>query len=419
MLTRSIAPTFSKTFSFKLPNPEVFKLSGGVDLVFLQGLQQEVFKLEVIFNAGKWQEGKSGLAHFTSILLDKGTSNKSSRKIAEVLDYYGAQIEISSGYDFVAVSLYGLKKFVLEIFPVFVEILSEPALAEEELDLQKKIFLQNLEINEKKTSFLASRLIRKNIFGPQHPYGNSVESEDVGNITPEELRSYFGSNFSPYEIYLIGNLEPQQINWLSDQLSLLKSAKSNDKKDFPIKSGDNIQHIVKPDNIQSSIRMGMRTINREHKDYFSLLLLNHLLGGYFGSRLMKNIREEKGLTYGIYSSLNPFRNDCMFSIGADVDKINVELTINEIKKEIETLRLHQVKDDELDVIKNHLLGGIQLEMANPFSTFDKIKNIRLNQLGEEYYNNLFASVKSINPDNLQAIAQKYFNAKDLTIVSVG
>jgi len=108
MLTRSIAPTFSKTFSFKLPNPEVFKLSGGVDLVFLQGLQQEVFKLEVIFNAGKWQEGKSGLAHFTSILLDKGTSNKSSRKIAEVLDYYGAQIEISSGYDFVAVSLYGL-----------------------------------------------------------------------------------------------------------------------------------------------------------------------------------------------------------------------------------------------------------------------------------------------------------------------
>jgi len=164
MLNRSIAPPFSKTFSFNLPNPEIVRLPGKVDLVFLQGLQQEVFKIEVIFNAGKWQEPRPGLAHFTSIMLDKGTSRKSSKDIAELLDYFGAQIEISSGYDFVAVSLYGLKKFVREIFPVFVEILSDPIFPEEELDLQKKIFLQNLEINEKKTSFLASRLIRKNIF---------------------------------------------------------------------------------------------------------------------------------------------------------------------------------------------------------------------------------------------------------------
>jgi len=165
--------------------------------------------------------------------------------------------------------------------------------------------------------------------------------------------------------------------------------------------------------------MGMRTINRGHADYFSLLLLNHILGGYFGSRLMKNIREEKGLTYGIYSSLNPFKNDCMFSIGADVDKINVELTISEIKKEIETLCINQINEDELDVATSHLLGGIQLEMANPFSTFDKIKNVRLNQLGKEYYNNLFSSVKSISPEELQVTALKYFNAKRLTVVSVG
>src|SRR5712675_2758696 len=114
MLNRSIAPAFSKTFSFNLPNPDIVNLSDTLDFVFIQGLQQEVFKLEVIFNAGKWQEPKPGLAHFTSIMLDKGTSGKSSREIAEVLDYYGAQIEISSGYDFVAISLYGLKKFVKE-----------------------------------------------------------------------------------------------------------------------------------------------------------------------------------------------------------------------------------------------------------------------------------------------------------------
>src|SRR5215831_3403240 len=182
MLNRSIAPPFSKTFSFELPHTEIVKLPSAVDFVYLQGLQQEVFKLEVVFNAGKWQEPKPGLAHFTSIMLDKGTSSKLSKDIAEVLDYYGAQIEISSGYDFVSVSLYGLKKFVGEILPIFIEILSDPAFADEELDLQKKIFLQNLGINEKKTSFIASRLIRKNIFGSRHPYGNSVEETNVNDI---------------------------------------------------------------------------------------------------------------------------------------------------------------------------------------------------------------------------------------------
>jgi zinc protease len=419
MLNRSIAPVFSKLFSIDLPAPEVVPLPGEVDFVFFSGLQQEAFKLEVVFNAGKWHEPKAGLAHFTSVMLDKGTPTKSSKQVAEILDYYGAQLEISSGYDFVSISLYGLKKFVKEIFPVFVDILSDPVFSEEELELQKKIFLQNLEINEKKNSFMASRLLRKNVFGSTHPYGNSVEKNNVDGITNSDLKNYFRSKFSVYEIYLIGNIEAKQMQWLADQFPMLRLKKTSDKKDFVVEVGDAIQRVTKPDSIQSSIRMGMRTINRGDKDYFSLLLLNHLLGGYFGSRLMKNIREEKGLTYGIYSSLNPFRNDCLFSIGADVDKTNVELTITEIKKEIELLSLHQVSEDELDVAKNHLLGSIQLEMANPFSTLDKIKSIRLNHLNKEYYRNLFAAIKSAKPEEIQRIAQTYFSTPELRQVAVG
>src|SRR5882672_1923603 len=188
MLNRSIAPHFSKIFSIDLPSPEVVRLPGEVDLVLFSGLQQEAFKLEVIFKAGKWHEPKPGLAHFTAVMLDKGTSTKSSKEIAEILDYYGAQLEISSGYDFVSISLYGLKKFIKEIFPIFFDILSDPVFSEDEFELQKKIFLQNLEVNEKKNSFLASRLIRKNIFGSAHPYGNSVEKENVDAISKSDLK---------------------------------------------------------------------------------------------------------------------------------------------------------------------------------------------------------------------------------------
>src|SRR5260221_7066639 len=267
MLNRSIAPSFSKAFSIDLPSPEIIRLPNEIDFVFLPGLQQEVFKLEVIFNAGKWHEPKPGLAHFTSIMLDKGTSSKPSKEIAEILDYYGAQLEISSGYDFVSISLYGLKKFIKEIFPIFFDILSDPVFSEDEFDLQKKIFLQNLEVNEKKNSFLASRLIRKNIFGSGHPYGNSVEKENATAITSAELKDYFLSNFLVYEIYLIGNIEAERKQWFVDQFSSLRLQKPDFKKDFTVEDGDHIQHVTKPDSIQSSIRMGRRIINREHQDY--------------------------------------------------------------------------------------------------------------------------------------------------------
>ncbi len=419
MLNRSLAPAFSKFFSFELPYPEVVKLQGDIDFVFLPQLQQEVFKLEVVFNAGKWFEPKPGLAHFTSILLDKGTSSKSSKEIAVLLDYYGAQVEISSGYDFVSVSCYGMRKYFQETISLFEEILIGPVFPERELELQKEIFLQNLAINEKKNSFVASKLIRQNIFGANHPYGGSVEKNNVAELASHELKGYFKTYFSPFEIYWIGNLDSQQTQWLTDRLSSMANGKSVDEKNFPIIAGDPLQRIAKPDSVQSSIRLGMRTIDRGHNDYFSLLLLNHILGGYFGSRLMKNIREEKGLTYGIYSSLNPFKNDSMFSIGADVNKDNLELTVNEIKKELEALSLHPIAQDELDIARNHLLGSLQLEVANPFSTFSKIKSIRLNKLGNDYYHNLFSEIQLFTPGSLQAIAQKYFNASELMEVSVG
>lgn len=419
MSIRSLAPGFSKKFSFELPNPEVIKLSNSVDLVFLSNIQQEVFKVEVVFKAGKWYEPKPGLAHFTSNMLDKGTSSKTSKEIAGTLDYYGAQIEIAAGYDFVSISLYGLKKYAYEIFPLFIEIITDPIFSEKELGLQKEIFLQNLDINDKKNSFVASKLIRKNIFGGHHPYGNSLEREDAVEITRDELKTYFKSNFSPHEIYLIGNFDTLQTQRFVDLFSELKTKKIGDKDNPALLAGNSIQQVTKADSVQSSIRLGKRIINRDHSDYFHLLLLNHILGGYFGSRLMKNIREEKGLTYGIYSSLNPFKNDCMFSIGADVNKSNLELTVNEIKRELESLSFHSINEDELDIARNHLLGSLQLEVANPFSTIDKIKIIRLNQLYSDYYKNLFATIQSIKPDEMQGVAQKYFDTKELLEVCVG
>jgi zinc protease len=419
MLNRSIAPPFSQNFSFELPAAEVTPIADGVNFTFLGGLQQEVFKLEIIFNAGKWYEPKLGLSHFTSILLNKGTSDKSSKEIAELFDYYGAQIEISPGYDFTSVSLYALKKHVHEIVPLFCKILTSPMFRQEEFDLQRDIFLQNLKVNNEKNSFVASKLIRKNIFGAVHPYGSSIEENDAATLTVNELLNYFKSNFSPSEVYLMGNFDSHQVKFLKDQFVSLQLKRQENKMHFDVIPGQSAQHISKQNSVQSSTRLGKLTATRGHADYFSLLLLNHILGGYFGSRLMKNIREEKGLTYGIYSSINSFKHKSLFSIGADVDKGNLELTIKEIKKELQTLREHLIPEDELLTAKNHFLGSLQLDAANPFSLLDKIKNIHLNQLSKDYYKNLVASIQSSDSISLREIAQKYFTVADLFEVAVG
>ncbi len=418
MLNRLSAPAFSKTFSFELPQPEIIRLKDGPDFVFLSGLQQEVFKFEIIFKAGKWWEPKKGVSHFTAIMLDKGTSIKSSREIAGHFDYYGAQIEISPGYDFTSVSLYGLKKHFDKIFSLFWEILTGPSFPENEFDLQKDIFIQNLRVNNEKNSFVASKIIRRNIFGANHPYGSSIEESDVSSVTINDISNYFNLHFSPFEIYLMGNFDEARIQSITKRLSSFRR-QNLEEPFFSLVKGPPIEKVIKSGSVQSSVRLGKQIINRNHPDYFSLLLLNHILGGYFGSRLMKNIREEKGLTYGIYSSLNPFKKDCMFSIGADVGNEKTDLALSEIKRELQKLADHLISDEELVTAKNHFLGSLQLEVANPFASMDKIKSLRLNQLGSDYYKSLFESINRSDSNSLLVIAEKYFSANDLIEVSVG
>jgi len=419
MLNRSSAPAFNNEFSFELPQPEIISINDDLDLVWLKNIQQEVFKLEFIFKAGKWHEQKIGLSHFTATMLDKGTKDKSSKKIAELLDYYGAQIEISPGYDFTSISIYGLKKYFGTILPLFMEMISSPVFPQEEFDIQKEIFIQNLKINNEKSSIVASKLIRKNIFGSNHPYGSSIEEHHVTDLSTSDLHDYFNEQFYPHEIYLLSSHASSELELITNFVSALKKRKSiNDEKTFVVFPELLHQKIVKENGVQSSIRLGKRIVNRNHPDYFSLLLLNHILGGYFGSRLMKNIREEKGLTYGIYSSIHPFKNDCLFSIGADVGKEKLELALTEIKKELNNLSQKPIEDGELNIVKYHFLGSLQLELANPFSSIEKIKTIRLNHLDTAYYKNLFRSIQQLTDKDIAGTAS-HFSPQNLLEVSVG
>ncbi len=419
MLNRKTQPPFAKEFSFDLPTPEILVLKNGLQLVWVKGIQQEIIKLDFVFKAGKWYEPKKGVAYFTAHMLEKGTTKLSSRKIAKILDQQGAQLEISTGADFTSITLYSLSKKFDKVIQVVFDVLHESIFPEDELSLMTSIFLQNLKVNKEKNSFLASRALQRNVFGKNHPYGSSADESDIEKINVADLTSFYKSSFTPYEVYLTGNLNPNQSSLLIESLSQLKFKHSQAIDILESSIAPFQEKIIKEESVQSSVRLGKLTVKKSHSDYVGLLLLNHILGGYFGSRLMKNIREEKGLTYGINSSVNSHLNASFITIATDVNKDKLDETLDEINKELLSLINTSIPTAELETAKNHFLGNLQLEISNPFSAADKIKHLRLNQLQPDYYSILFDKVKKLSDIDLQAIASDQFQLPSFHVVTVG
>lgn len=419
MLDRKIAPPFIKSTSFHLPDPTTIQLSTGVKLHSIEGVQQDIIKVELIFKAGKWFESKVGLSQFTAQMMERGTSEKTSAQLAAFFDRYGAHIEINPGLDFTSISLYTLSKNLKHVFPVFLEILKTPSFPENELRQMKEVFIDNLKVNNEKNSFLASKALRKNLFGFTHPYGRSIEPDDLKDFDRSDLVLFFENYLVPSEIFVVSTGDKAILNYILDKLSLFSKPQPQSKNSTSTIANPFFKKIDKVNSVQSSVRLGKQTISRSHQDYPDLLFLNHIVGGFFGSRLMKNIREEKGLTYGIQSSLNSLVNGSFLVIGADVNKENEDLIFQEIKNEFNSLQTTEVPESELEAAKGHFIGSIQSETANPFSVAEKVKTIKLFSLQDNYYQTLLERVHSITSGELLKTAQSYFKDDDFFKVVVG
>lgn len=419
MLDRKTPPLFQKNITYPLLQPEQVSLANGVTLNFINGGDQEVVKIEFIFKAGKWYEHLPGISYFTAHLLQKGTRTKTAFQISTAFDQYGVHVEVNPGYDFASLALYGLTKNINRVLQLFLEVITEPAFAELELQQTKDIYIQGLKINLEKTSYLASRLLRKNLFGLSHPYGHDAEINDINSLEPPHLTDFHRNYFRNLEVICSGKITEEIKKTLSTLLTDFVPSTSLKDQSITPEPGPALEYLEKSNSVQSSIRFGKPIISRTHQDYPALLLLNHIFGGYFGSRLMKNIREEKGLTYGIHSSVTALKHHSYLSIGADVNKENRELVIQEIKNELKHISSQLIKDSELETARNHFIGSLQSEISTPFAHADKIKNIMLFNLSPHYYSTFLEKVESLSALHLLEIAQNYFDEKSFTIVAAG
>ena len=420
MLDRTIAPPFIRSTSFDLIPPNKVLTSGGAEVHFVLGGTQDVCKVELIFPAGRWSEKVLGASYFSSQLLSKGTTKKSSYEIAQHFDRYGAHLEINPGMDVVSVSLYMLNKNLEVSLELLLELLTESVFPLRELDQSKSIYLQNMKVNREKTSFLSSTLIRKNIFGETHPYGRELEDAAVGLLQQPQVIEHYHAHFKAATIIVSGSVSQNHQEVIRDVFgSFLFNPLVQPQDSLETGAKPFRQVKEKEGSVQSSIRIGKSSIGRSHADYGDVQFLNHILGGYFGSRLMKNIREEKGLSYGISSSLHTMLMGNYLTIGADVNRENLDMTFEEIHKELRRLREELITPNELETARNHFIGSLQLEITTSFAHADKIKNILLFNLPQDFYQLMITRVDQITAEDLLRVAALYFHEDSFMEVAVG
>ncbi len=423
MLDRTISPDFQTITSVNIPPVRIITLSNGIPLYIVNVGEQPVIKVEFSFEAGNWQEPQNGVSLFTAKMISEGTTKYSSSEISEYFDKFGSFTESGQGLDRANFVVYGLKKHLPSLLPMVQELLNEATFPENELETLKNIQLQTLQVNSEKTAFIANKTFRKKVFGDIHPYGNSMTEEAIEGINRNVLIEFYKNYWKskPYRIYLSGNVGDDEIKLMEQYFGSQKISQSIDNQIFTNQVLAKGEHVLiqKEGAMQSSIRMGKQLMTRKHPDFFTMMLLNEVLGGYFGSRLMKNIREEKGLTYGISSNLALFGQAGYFVIGTDVKREFTQQTIDEIHKEIIILQTQLISLSELEVVKNYMVGSFAGSLNTPFDITDRYKVIFSENLPLDFYNRYIPSIQQISDIMLLEAANKYLDVDSLFEIVVG
>ena len=419
-LDRTTSPDFTPVNGIDLPKGHQFKISG-IPIHLVDAGSQPVLRVEIVLKSGGFYESKPGLSFFTSKMLLEGTSSKSSEQISENFEFYGSQIDISVGLDFVNITLYCLRKNLERNILVICELLTDSTFPDYEFQRLKDLKRQEILVNSEKTSFLASKRIRQQLFGPAHPYGSSLEVEDIQSLNRSELLDYYKNIlFGEAEVFIAGHLDNRITEDVGPMMSILSDLNINQIKTTPqINCNQDLHSYNLEKSVQSSVRLAQISISRSHPDYFKMLVTNEILGGYFGSRLMKNIREEKGYTYGISSSLaHPLQSSFMV-IGTDVNKENTQKTLSEISREMIRLQTDLVPEEELETVKNYMVGHLLSSIDTPFGIMDKHKILYYSNLSDDFYLKFPEQIMNVSQGDVLDMAQKHLNFESFSKVVVG
>ncbi|MBU2046040.1 MAG: insulinase family protein [Bacteroidetes bacterium] len=396
-------------------------LNNGIPVFEINAGEQELVRIEFIFQNSAWSIDKPIMPSVTNGMLTEGTHSLSSAQIAAKIDYYGAFFQPDFSSDHSSLSLYSLNKYVGDTLPIIKEMLTGSIFPDKELETLLRNQKQRLKVGLEKNDVLARRAFLSALFGDSL-YGYANQIEDYDKVKRDNLMAYYQKVYHPANCTIVVSGKITQ-NILKSILDLFGNW-HNEQNVAPfevefISSNDKLHYIEKSDALQSAIRIGMPNINKTHPDFIQLQILNTIFGGYFGSRLMNNIREDKGYTYGIGSGMGSLQKAGYFFIASEVGADVCKATLTEIEKEINILKTDLVPEEELALVKNYLMGSLLGSLENAFSHADKFKSLYFYGLDYDYYDRYIQTVKNIQPKELKVLANKYWDYNEFYKVIVG
>jgi zinc protease len=416
MLNRTIAPPIIDpvAFDIKLPAYKKYTLTNGIEVFAVDMGTEDTLMVNWVFYAGNWFENKKAVAAATNFLLKNGTSKRSAFEINEHFEYYGSYLNRACYNETAEVTLHTLSKHINELLPVVAELVQDSVFPQEELNIYAQNAQQRLKVNLQKGEFVAGRLIDAYLFGENHPYGKYINLEDYAAVQREDVVSFYNNYYKQGRcvIFVAGKLPKDIIETLEKHfgnLPLKPRTGTDEIIQHPLQPAvEKKYHLLNdPDGVQSAIRIARPFPNRKHPDFQKVLVLNNVLGGFFGSRLMGNIREEKGYTYGIYSYLMNFTSESGWMVSTEAGRDVTPETVKEIYFEMQQLRDEVIDDEELMMTRNSMIGTILGDLDGPFQVIGRWKNMILNNVDDDYFERGVQIIKTITAKELQELANKY------------
>jgi len=423
-LNRKKTPEYHQIKKISIIRAEKHHLSNNVPLYTINAGNLDIIKIEFIFKAGSWFEPMPLVSSATNAMLNEGTANRTSKQIAETFDYYGAFFQLNIDRDTASIVLFTLKKYLNETLAVVEDIIKNSTFPENEFEIYINKRKQHFIVEKNKVQTLARDKFLESIFGKDHPYGYENSLKDFDRVTTTTLVDFYKKFYHAKncQIIVAGKIDSNLINIFEKYFGEndWKSNGSFFDRPIPVTSPKQGEYYIKKNKaVQSAIRIGKVLINKTHTDYHGIQVLNTILGGYFGSRLMRNIREEKGYTYGISSLIISLHHSGYLTIVSEVGADIYKKAIREIYKEIKILREKPVPYDELTLVKNYLLGELLRMFDGPFALADSFRSILEYGLNYDFFNKGIDTVKNITPEEILSLAQKYLNEGSFTQVVAG
>ncbi|MEM8899187.1 MAG: pitrilysin family protein [Bacteroidota bacterium] len=425
MLNRTLPPVSPPLESFSLPTYEKTSLSNGIPIYYIPYGDLPLVSIKAIYHTGSSYQESTGIAGFTTKMMMEGTQSFSSIALAHKLDETGAWLYPEVDDEFISVNLSTVSEQLEEALPLMASVMLEPTFPEEEFQKLIAREMARLKVESSKTRFQARKAFGKLLFGENHPYASFLDQEELVEVSLNKLKAFYASQLgkSKFSLLVVGKVHIEEVKALLEKtfggLSDLIANQGTSKAKGAAVNPTYGRHHVHVDGLQATIRLGHLAFERAHEDFHPMQIVNTALGGYFGSRLMKSIREEKGYTYGIYSSWSSYKYQGAFFIQSDIGKEYINDAIDTVKHEIKLLAEKGISSEELDLIRNYLLGTSINRRETPFQIADILKYSIAYDLSFEEMDRKFKVLEKITPDEIASYASKYFQPDNWLEVIAG